>query len=53
MKIFKKILKILLASPFIISGLLFDIIKLPIVLFIVAPLSLLMALNDKLDGNDN
>jgi len=44
----KKILRIILLSPFIICFILFDIIKLPIHLFIIFPMSFLLYLADYL-----
>jgi hypothetical protein len=49
----KSLLSILLLSPIILSVIFLDIIKLPVVLFIIAPLTFLFALSDLLRGVPN
>jgi hypothetical protein len=48
-----KLLSIILRSPVIISLLVFDIIKLPLALGIVMPLTFLFSLSDMLRGDVN
>lgn len=48
----KKILSIIVLSPIILCFVITDIVKLPIILFFVMPLTFLFALSDKIKGDD-
>ena len=49
----KKVLSITLSMPLLICFVLFDIVKLPFILFLFAPISLYMALIDFIKGDLN